>query len=106
MSRAREEIVKKMVLASALILISLMMSACLYSNITVPLSTDLHKTELGDKKGTASIYSVLWLFAWGDAGGATAAKNGGITTMTHMDREFFVVLFGIYTRTTTIVYGN
>ncbi len=49
---------------------------------------------------------MLWLFAWGDAGAAAAAKNGGITTMTHMDRELYGILFGIYTRTTTIVYGD
>jgi hypothetical protein len=66
----------------------------------------LDKTDLGHKQGKASIYSALWLFAWGDAGAAAAAKSGGITTMTHMDRELLVVFFGIYTSTTTIVYGD
>jgi hypothetical protein len=100
------DILNKIVFSITLILISILLSGCLYSHVTVPLSTDLNKTELGNKKGEASIHSVIWLFAWGDAGGAAAAKNGGITTMTHMDRELYVILFGIYTRTTTIVYGN
>ena len=97
---------KKIVIVIAVMLIVSILSGCLYSHVTVPLSTNLDKTDLGHKKGEASIYSVVWLFAWGDSGGATAAKNGGITTMTHMDRELYVILFGIYTRTTTIVYGD
>ena len=82
------------------------LAGSLYTHITVPYGTELIKTELGHKKGKASTYSVLWLFAWGDAGAAAAAKNGEITTLTHMDRKLFAVLFGIYTRQTTIVYGD
>ena len=97
---------KKIALVISVMLMLSILSGCLYSHVTVPLSTNLDKTDLGHKKGEASIYSVLWLFAWGDSGGATAAKNGEISTMTHMDRELYVILFGIYTRTTTIVYGD
>ena len=82
------------------------LAGCLYTHITVPYGTELNMTELGHKKGTASTYSVLWLFAWGDAGAAAAAKNGDVTTLTFMDRELHAVLFGIYTRQTTIVYGD
>ena len=102
----KEVMMKGPVIAVALVLIAIMLSGCLYSHVTVPLSINLDETDLGSRKGEASIYSVLWLFAWGDAGAATAAKNGGITTMKHMDRELYGVLFGIYTRTTTIVYGD
>lgn len=84
----------------------LILSGCVYTHVTMPLSTELDKTELGQKQGESSMYSLLWLFAWGDAGSANAAKKGGLTVMTHMDRGFQSVLFGIYTRTTTIVYGN
>ena len=97
---------KRTVAAVALVLIAIMLSGCPYSHVTLPLSVNLNETDVGSKKGEASIYSVLWLFAWGDSGAAAAAKNGGITTMTHMDRELYGILFGIYTRTTTIVYGN
>jgi len=84
----------------------LMLSGCLYSHVTAPLDKDLDRTVLGAKEGRASAYSVLWLFSWGDAGTAKAAKNGHITTVNHMDLEIFSVLFGLYTRTTTIVYGD
>lgn len=83
-----------------------LLSGCFYAHVRTPLSTELDRTTLGQKTGEASMRSVLWLAAWGDAGTAAAAKNGGITTMYHMDREFLYVLFGAYTRTTTIVYGD
>ena len=83
-----------------------LLSGCFYAHVRTPLSTELDKTTLGHKTGEASMYSVLWLAAWGDAGTAAAARNGGITTMYHMDREFLYVLFGVYTRTTTILYGD
>ncbi len=88
------------------ILAALTLTGCLYAHVTTPLSTELNKTDLGHKQGESRIYSVLWLFAWGDGGAAAAAKNGGITVMTHMDRELYSILFGIYTRSTTIVYGD
>ncbi len=92
--------------AMFLVLAVLTLNACVYTHITVPLSTDLNKTELGQKQGRSSMYSLLWLFAWGDAGAAKAAKGGDISVLTHMDMEFQSVLFGIYTRMTTIAYGD
>ncbi len=89
-----------------LALVATVLSGCLYSHVTVPLSTELNKTDLGHKQGESSTYSLLWLFAWGDGGAAEAAKNGGITIMRHMDRRINIILFGLYTRTTTIVYGD
>jgi hypothetical protein len=44
--------------------------------------------------------------AWGDAGTAKAAENGGLTTINHMDMQIFSILFGLYTRQKTIVYGD
>lgn len=90
----------------AAVVAAVMLTGCLYAHVTLPYGTELNKTELGHKQGEASMQSVLWLFAWGDAGAAAAAKNGQITTLMHMDRELYVVLFGIYTRQTTIVYGD
>lgn len=81
-------------------------NGCVYTHVTMPLTTELNKTELGHKQGQSSMYSLLWLFAWGDSGAATAARQAGITIMTHMDREFESVLFGIYTKTSTVVYGD
>ena len=92
---------------TCLLALSLMLlPSCVYTNIVVPLDTDVQDTTLGDKVGRASNQSVLWLVAWGDAGMQAAAANAGITTLKHADMEVLQVLFGLYTRTTTMVYGN
>ncbi len=88
------------------VLAAVMLTGCVYTHVTMPLSTELNKTELGHKRGESSMSSFFWLVAIGDAGAATAAKQGGISIMTHMDREYMSVLFGIYTKTTTLVYGD
>ncbi|MCA8954730.1 MAG: TRL-like family protein [Planctomycetes bacterium] len=79
---------------------------CVYANVTTPLDTDLRDTVLGDKVGESSSQSVLWAVAWGDAGTKAAANQGGITTITHADQRVFSILWGLYTRYTTIVYGK
>ena len=60
----------------------------------------------GSKEGRASNLSILWLFAWGDAGTKAAADNGDISVIKHADQEFMAVLFGLYFRVTTVVYGD
>lgn len=93
--------------ASLLMLLSvLFLSGCVYTHIRLPLDENVDRTVLGAKEGRASSSLVLWLVAWGDAGTAAAAKNGGITTVNHMDREVESILFGLYSRTTTVVYGD
>ena len=81
-------------------------SACVYSNVALPLDTNLDETTLGSKVGESQIQSVLWAVAWGDAGMQAAAKNGGITTLRHADQRSLQVLMGIYARHKTIVYGD
>ncbi len=90
----------------AVIAAAFLLAGCLYSHVTAPLSTDMNKTSMGKKEGRASAQSVLWLVSWGDAGVAAAAKNGGLTTVNHMDVEVRNILFGLYTKETTIVYGD
>jgi len=85
---------------------SIFLSGCIYSHVTTPYGTDLNKTTLGEKTGKASTYSVMWLFSWGDAGVAAASRNAGIKTLNHMDREVVNIIFGLYTRSTIIVYGD
>ncbi len=80
--------------------------ACLYTKVVVPLDQDVHATVLGDKVGRASAHSVMWLVAWGDRGTQAAVANGNITKVHHMDLEFMAYLFGLYSRQTTIVYGE
>ena len=89
-----------------LALLSLPLFSGCFVNIKIPLDTDLDRTELGSKVGEASSQSVLWLVFWGDAGTQAAAKQGGITIITHADQQLLTILFGVYGRETTIVYGD
>jgi hypothetical protein len=82
------------------------MQACAYSHVQRPLDRNFEKTSLGLKVGRSHIQCVLWLFAWGDAGAQAAAKNGKITMITHADTQYVIVLFGLYSRVTTVVYGD
>ncbi len=93
-------------MVAAVVVSAVLLSGCFYAHVLSPLDTDVDKTVLGQKTGKASSFSVLWAAAWGDASTAAAAKNGGIHTVNHMDREIFSVFFGVYTETTTIVYGD
>lgn len=81
-------------------------SGCLYTNVKVPLDTDVEATTLGEKVGKSSNHSVLWLVAWGDASTQSAAKEGNVSTIRHMDIQQLIVFFGLYARATTIVYGD
>ncbi len=81
-------------------------SGCLYSSVKIPLDTNLEETQLGTKTGEASSEGVLWLVAWGDSGTQAAAQAGGITTLLHADQKIFSILFGLYSKQTTVVYGN
>ena len=89
-----------------LILLMLFTSGCLYSKIQRPLDRDFHTTSLGSKEGRSTNHSILWLVSWGDAGTRAAADNGGISIIKHADQEFMAVLFGLYVRYTTVVYGD
>ena len=89
-----------------LLLAAVLIQGCAYSHIQGPLDTNFDNTVLGSKIGKSHTRSVLWLFAWGDGGTRAAAEEGGITTITHADFEYTIYLFGIYTRVTTVVYGE
>ena len=94
----------KMIVVLAMLVF--LVTGCLYSRVMTPLDTDLNQTVLGHKVGKSSLHCVLWLFAWGDMSVAAAARQGGITTLNHMDMETHMILFGLYTRQSIIVYGD
>ena len=81
-------------------------SGCLFTDVKIPLDTNLEETKLGAKTGESTSQGVLWLVAWGDSGTQAAALNGGITTLLHADRKIFSILFGLYSKETTVVYGD
>ena len=63
--------------------------------------------NVGAKCGTATETRILGVFPFaGDHGIDTAAKNGGIKKISHVDVEYFSVLGYLYTKTTTKVYGE
>jgi len=91
---------------SILLLLMPLLQGCIYTNTIVPLDKDLQETQLGNRTGRSSYQSILWMVAWGDAGTQAAARDGGITTLQCADMEILSILFGLYYKETTIVYGN
>jgi hypothetical protein len=97
---------KKTALLMVILAFTIVINGCLYANVKTPLDLDADKTDIGNKVGTSTIQSVLWLVAWGDGSTEAAAKNGNISVIHHMDQEVFSILFGLYSKSTTIVYGE
>ena len=89
-----------------ILVIAAMLSGCVYSSVIQPLDRDVQETQIGSKIGRASLHVVAWLVAWGDAGVEAAAANGDIAVINHLDVERRLVLFGLYSRVTTIAYGD
>ncbi len=79
--------------------------AFVYTGVEAPLDTELERTNLGSKRGQASVVNILGIVSTGDASAKAAAEDGGIQTIHHADYEFFNVL-GVFSRYTTIVYGD
>jgi len=62
--------------------------------------------EVGSKTGSAKRTSILGLVAFGDSSIATAARNGGINKIKTVNYELYNLLFGLYTKSGTIVTGE
>jgi hypothetical protein len=77
----------------------------IYTDISAPINTYVANTAISGKVGRASSKDILGLVAWGDASVRAAADEGGLTTVDHIDYEFFNVLF-FFSKYTTIVYGQ
>lgn len=96
----------RMVLHGLALVVVVTVSGCAYMHVQVPLDTNFDNTQLGAKEGRASAFSLLWLVAWGDAGSKAAATQGNLKVIRHADTEVQSVLFGLYSRVTTVVYGD
>lgn len=79
-------------------------SGMLYGNVSAPLMVT-SVSEKPTRVGRASARSILGLIASGDASIQTAARNGGITEIHHVDYES-QNLFGVMSEFTVVVYGN
>ncbi len=75
----------------------------LYTDIKAPITATSNTSY--SKMGSASASSILGLIAVGDASINTAAKNGGITRIHHVDYKSTSIL-GIYATYTVYVYGE
>lgn len=78
-----------------------------YTDATYPVTATGVKTEdlAAMKKGTASTTNILFLVEVGDASIDTAAKNGGISKISHIDiQEKSVFIFWRGVKVT--VYGE
>ncbi len=91
---------------ACVMILTFVTSGCIFMKVQRPHDKDYALTELGDKIGKSELKSFLWLFAWGDAGTKAAADNGGIKVIKHADVEYYVILMGLYTRITTVLYGD
>jgi hypothetical protein len=91
---------------TGIMILTFLTSGCVYMKVQRPHDKDYALTELGDKVGKSELKSFLWLFAWGDAGTKAAAENGGIKVIKHADVEYYVIMLGLYTRITTVLYGD
>ncbi len=78
-----------------------------YTKIEGPLDLNTQGgKEIGPLSGEAS--SVAWLGLWssGNASIASAAKNGGIQRINHVDYRYKKLLWGFRAEFTTVVYGE
>lgn len=109
----------KSIQIASIMLLSVFLSGCfgfwapvvppigaVYNQTTFPTNLNLDGAETGPYTGKASSIAVLGIISIGETGTHTAAKNGNLTTITHVDAEYKNVLFGIFQEYTTVVYGH
>lgn len=76
-----------------------------YANVSAPIDTNADNTPVSARSGESGTTSILGLFAFGDASVTTAARNGGLSTVNHVDYEYFHVLY-VYQTFTVRAYGD
>ena len=85
----------------------------LYSNVTLPYSTDFNNTPMGGKscilkdhqiKEPVSGYGVS--VEWSTNQIQSAAREAGISTIRYIDVQTISYVLGIYTRRQLIIYGE
>ena len=79
------------------------MYGSIYTDVTTPVEATAN--GVGTKVGTSEVVGILGLVATGDAGINEAAKNGGISKISHVDRHVMSIL-GLYAKYTVYVYGE
>ena len=90
-------------LSSCAALVKAPLTGFLYTGTQQPL--EVTDNTLGTKVGEASAISILGWIAFGDASIQKAAKEAGITKITHVDEKSTNVL-GAFAKYTVVVYGE
>jgi hypothetical protein len=70
-----------------------------------PVDIAFDQNGVGPRVGKAKARSILYLFSFGDASVAAAARDGGISVVDHVDCQILNVLF-FYASYETIVRGR
>jgi hypothetical protein len=101
---------KSVILALSCVVVLNGCAAVAHGPVTAPVTIDMRgpvsagPAMTSPKIGRSEAWGIL-VFATGDASIETAAANGGITRIHHVDHETMNIL-GIYARYTTVVYGE
>lgn len=69
------------------------------------MGPNVDRTSVSPRSGEASSIAVLGLIALGDSSMETAAANGNLSTVNHLDYKFMNVLF-LYQSFTTVAHGE
>ncbi|HOM29267.1 MAG TPA: TRL-like family protein [Deltaproteobacteria bacterium] len=82
--------------------------AILYNDFRTPLpSLNVQPgTEARIHVGSSSCTSYVWMVTVGDCSVEAAMKNGNISKIHHVDADIKSYFLGIYTKFTTVVYGE
>jgi len=85
----------------------------LYTRTVRPYMTDFDHTPVGSRRCVVDEHRIKEPFSgygisveWSESVIRAAARDCGITVLTHSDVEIFSVVFGIYSRHRLIVYGD
>lgn len=78
----------------------------IFNQTSAPVDITFENNAIGDRTGKSSAYAVMGLLSWGDASIQTAAANGQIARVDHVDCMVTNVLCGLWGKYETIVYGS
>ncbi len=96
-------VVFSLVLTSCGAFVSAPLTGFLYTDMKGPHTVT--SNPIANKVGSAEATSILGIVATGDASISTAARNGGITKISHVDYQAKSIL-GIVAKYTVYVYGE
>jgi len=93
--------------------LSFVLSGCLYSNVTLPLTRNFKDTKIGAKRivlDERSVSSRLvgadFSLTWSEDLIEQEAKNAGMQDLSFAEQRILSILFGTYVHRELIIYGD